>query len=277
MNEFVKSHGLGNSYIILEEAKINFELTPEKICQICSVDFGIGSDGILLKVPSTSADFGVRIFNPDGSEAEKSGNGVRIFGKYLYDRNYVTQKSFTLETLGGLVTIDVLEEIDGKANMLKAGMGKALFRTSLIPALFPTEEVIDQKLIIGGKTFRVNSVSMGNPHCVIFVDKLNAEEIKKFGPQLEINPAFPQKVNVQFARVISKNEVEILIWERGAGYTLASGSSSCAVVAIGHKTGRLGSNVQVKMPGGRLWVDIHADWNIDLTGPVEEVCFGTLL
>jgi len=276
MNTFVKSHGLGNAYLILDKAQSDFELTPQRIQRLCHPDFGIGSDGILLKVDSEQADFGLRIFNPDGSEAEKSGNGVRIFGKYLFDRNLTRGRKFSLETLGGRVDLEVLEALDERASLLRAGMGRAEFKTARIPANFMTPEVLDYPLIIKGKTLHVNSVSVGNPHCVVFLDDLRKADIRKYGPLLEVHPAFPNKVNVQFVRVISSSEVEMLIWERGAGYTLASGSSACAVAAIGHKRGMLGKDVILKMPGGTLQVQIGDDWHLDLIGPVEEICEGAI-
>ena len=276
MNEFVKSHGLGNEYIVLDSETINFQLTTDMIKILCNVHFGIGSDGILLKVPSEKAEFGLRIFNPDGSEAEKSGNGLRIFSKYLYDYKFATQKSFTIETLGGIVQSHVIDEKNEKAMMIKVDMGKAIFQSREIPVNSDLDLFFNQPLQVGNKQFNVNCVSVGNPHCVVIVDELNIEEIKTYGPLIENHPLFPNRINVQFVKPVSQDEVEILIWERGAGYTLASGSSSSAVATVVKKLGLVGNKIKVNMPGGVLHLEIDDAWNIQMTGPVMEVARGTL-
>lgn len=275
-NFFVKSHGLGNDYIVLNSEAIDFSLTPKAVIKICDIHYGIGSDGILLKVPSNKADFGLRIYNPDGSEAEKSGNGLRIFCKYLFDHGFTKNKIFTVDTLGGLVKAEILEFRNGKAYMIKMDMGKAVFISKDVPVNCSKTECIDEPLTIEGKEFRINCVSVGNPHCVVVMDKLDEEEIKKYGPYIEKHSMFPNKINVQFAKRISDNEAEILIWERGAGYTLASGSSSCAVACVLRKKGLAGDNITIKMPGGTLKISIDNSWNIQMTGPVEEIAMGVL-
>jgi len=275
-NFFVKSHGLGNDYIVLNETEISFDLSEQNIRLICDVHYGIGSDGILLKTGSNKADFGLRIFNPDGSEAEKSGNGLRIFSKYLYDYKHAQNKQFTIETPGGLVKSEVLEERNGKANLIKVDMGKVIFQSSLVPVNAPVDECFDFPVTIEGKTFLINCVSVGNPHCVIVTDHLDMDELMYFGPLLEKHPMFPNRINVQFAKVVSPSEVEILIWERGAGYTLASGSSSCAVAATVIKKGLTERDLIVKMQGGELKVSIDQDWDINMSGPVKEIATGQL-
>lgn len=276
MNTFIKAHGLGNSYIVFDQSNIDFEISAAKIRKICSTELGIGSDGVLLKVPSPHAEFGLRIFNPDGSEAEKSGNGIRIFGKYIYDYGFSNKDNFTIETLGGIVEVSILEKKKNKVSILTAAMGKANFDPQLIPVVLTGKSILKHKINLFEEEFEINCVSMGNPHCVILQDELDEEKIKKFGPLLENHPLFPSKINVQFARIISDQEAEILIWERGAGYTLASGSSSCAVAAVGHKLGLLKNKVNLLMPGGELQVEIKDDWSLFLTGPVEEICRGKL-
>lgn len=275
-NFFVKSHGLGNDYIVLNSDDITFELSNEKIVLICDYHFGIGSDGILLKVPSKKAEFGLRIFNPDGSEAEKSGNGIRIFAKYLYDYKYTTNKEFTIDTLGGIVRINVLEEKNGKAYMIEVDMGRANFKAPEIPVKFDKEECFGETLKIKDKEFLIHCVSVGNPHCTIIKDTLNLDEIKEYGTLIENHPMFPNRINVQFAKVLSQNEVEILIWERGAGLTLASGSSSSAVASVMVKKGLTNRDLTVKMMGGTLKLRIDEAWNIRLTGEVKEIAKGTL-
>ncbi len=275
-NHFVKSHGLGNDYIVLNEYEINFELTTEAIRKICDVHYGIGSDGILLKVPSYKANFGLRILNPDGSEAEKSGNGLRIFAKYLYDRKYTNDKIFTIETPGGVVRAEIIQEVKRKAKTIKVDMGKAIFTSREIPVNSPGFECLDEMLHLEYKDYLINCASVGNPHCVILKDELDENEIRQFGRYIENHSMFPNRINVQFAKVVSPGEVEILIWERGAGWTLASGSSSCAVAAVMVKKGLTGRNLTVKMPGGSLQIEIDDAWNIKMTGEVREIASGIL-
>lgn len=275
-NFFVKSHGLGNDYIVLNQSEIEFELTEKAIQKICDVHYGIGSDGILLKVPSLKANFGLRILNPDGSEAEKSGNGLRIFAKYLYDYKISKTPVFTIETAGGLVQAEVVEEVNGKAQSIKVDMGKAIFTSPEIPVNCKNPECIGETLHLEYKDYEISCVSVGNPHCVILAEDLDEKEVKTFGPQIENNPMFPNRINVQFAKVLSENEVEIMIWERGAGWTLASGSSSCAVASVMVKKGLMQPNLTVKMPGGSLKIEIDRLWNIRMTGAVREIANGKL-
>ncbi|NJK98003.1 MAG: diaminopimelate epimerase [Bacteroidales bacterium] len=276
-NFFVKGHGLGNEYIIFDEESIQFDLSKTVIQRLCNINFGIGSDGILLKVASSKADFGFRVFNPDGSEAEKSGNGLRIFCKFLYDYGYTTQKHFTVETKGGLVKANI-EKTDGrnKANTVTVDMGIPTFKTKEIPAIFPSEEIIAEKMGFGGREYEINCVSVGNPHCTIITDSLDINELKSIGSIIENHSMFPNRINVQFAKINNRNEVEILIWERGAGFTLASGSSSCAVSSVLYKRGLIDNKVTIKMLGGELTIAIQDDWNIRMTGSVRQICEGTL-
>jgi len=259
---YVKSHGLGNDYIVIDPAKVPFAITPEAVRLICDRHLGVGSDGILLVAPGNGADFGVRVFNPDGSEAEKSGNGARIFAKFLRDHGYTDKDRFTLDTLGGRVSC-ALEHEDGRVARVTVDMGKARFDTL---------DSID----VDGRRLEVTSVSLGNPHCVVIVPDLAKIDVHALGPKIERHPAFPKRTNVQFAEVVSRSEVQILIWERGAGYTLASGSSSCAVVAACQRKGLTGRDVTVSMPGGQLAVTIAHDGEIRMRGPVEEICTGDL-
>lgn len=275
-NFFVKSHGLGNDYVVLNQERINFELTEKAIIKICDVHYGIGSDGILLKVPSSKADFGLRILNPDGSEAEKSGNGLRIFAKYLYDYKFTIEKIFTIETPGGIVRAEIVEEKNEKALTIKVDMGKAIFNSKDIPVNCENENCINETLHLEYKDYQVSCVSVGNPHCVVLKEELDEKEIKTFGPQIENNKMFPNRINVQFAKVISPNEVEVIIWERGAGWTLASGSSSCAVASVVVKMGLTEHDLSIKMPGGNLAIEIDENWNLKMTGEVREIASGIL-
>lgn len=275
-NFFIKSQGLGNEYIIIDEKNITFPLTQKAIQKICNVNFGIGSDGILIKTNSDSADIGLKIFNPDGSEAEKSGNGLRIFCKYIYDYKIIPHKEFTVETKGGKVRANIQETIHDRASLITVDMGKAIFSSKQIPTSFNSEEVQDEIILIDDKKFVINCVSVGNPHCVIIKDELDVREIKKYGPKIENYSKFPNRINVQFAKIISRDEIQILIWERGAGFTLASGSSSCAVASVLRKKELINNKVTVKMPGGELNIEINDTWDIRMTGEVRQICEGTL-
>ncbi|MEL7588861.1 MAG: diaminopimelate epimerase [Prolixibacteraceae bacterium] len=273
-NFFVKSHGLGNDYLVVNSRDIGFELTEKNIQKICDVHYGLGSDGILALVETPKADFGLRILNPDGSEAEKSGNGLRIFAKYLFDHGYTRARSFSIDTPGGVVSAEVIETEKEKARTIRIDMGKPIFEPEKIPVKSQQSECLDEELKLNGRNYLINCVSVGNPHCVILKKELVPEEIREYGPQIENHPMFPNRINVQFARVVSPELVEILIWERGAGYTLASGSSSSAVAAMMVKKGLTNRKVTISMPGGELKLEIDPDWQIHMTGEVREIATG---
>lgn len=275
-NSFVKMHGLGNEYIVLDSTNIDFRLTRQAIIRLCNIHFGIGSDGIVLRVPSARADFGFRVYNPDGSEAEKSGNGLRILCKYLYDYGHATTRQFSLETMTDIVFADIVKEEKGKATLIRLDMGKAIFSSRDIPVNSDQPEFIGQKIMAGDREFEVNCVSVGNPHCVVIKQELDENEIRTYGPLLENHPLFPNRINVQFARILSDHDAEILIWERGAGYTLASGSSSCAASSILVKRGLIKGDLTMHMQGGTLKIQIDKNWNIQMTGEVREIAQGVL-
>jgi diaminopimelate epimerase len=275
MNQFVKSHALGNDYIVLEEARLSLPLTPGAVRLICDPHHGIGSDGILLLTAGTEADFGLRIFNPDGSEAEKSGNGLRILAKFLADHGYTTKREFTVSTPGGTVTAR-LHEDQGRVTAIAVDMGRATFVSSEIPVAGQRREVVQEILGVGDERVAITAVSVGNPHCVIFTPVLDPEAVRRLGPKIERHQSFPNRINVQFARVLARDRVSILIWERGAGFTLASGSSACAVAAASVKNGLTDRRVTVQSPGGELTVGVTENWDLTLTGPASEICAGTL-
>ena len=273
-NWFVKGHGLGNDYLVVEPKDLSFKLTVAAVRAICDRHTGVGSDGILALVPSRRADFGVRIFNPDGSEAEKSGNGLRILSRFLYDHRHTRKRNFTIETRGGVARAS-LQMRRGRVADITVDVGRATFHSDAIPVAGPSREVLDEPLAVDGETIRVTAVSVGNPHCVVFVDALDVSQLRRLGPPLETHPAFPRRTNVQMAKVLAPDRLEILIWERGAGETQASGTSAGAVAAAAARLGRAGRRVTVSMPGGQLGVTIDADWTVHLTGPAEEVYAGT--
>jgi len=237
----------------------------------------VGSDGILLLVPTTRADFGLRILNPDGSEAEKSGNGLRIFAKYLWDQGYATKERFTVDTRGGLVEC-LCHVRDGRMGFVTVEMGKATFHAPEVPMRGPDADAVGVPLSLpDGTKLTVTAVSVGNPHCVVFTDTLDEPTVKRLGPMIENHAAFPNRINVQFARRLAPDAIEIMIWERGAGWTLASGSSSCGAASAAVRNGHCQhGHVKVSMPGGQLGVDVRPDWSLRLQGAVELVCHGTL-
>jgi diaminopimelate epimerase len=272
---FVKAHGLGNDYLVLEEAALTFPLTLAAIRLLCHRHYGVGSDGILLATKSHAADFGLRIFNPDGSEAEKSGNGLRIYARYLAEAGHARADTFTVETKGGVVRAALRREA-GRITGVTVDMGRASFLSREIPVSGPSREVVQEPLEVDGEILTVTCVSVGNPHCVVLAEALDPARVRRLGPKVEHHPAFPNRINVQFARVLARGQVAILIWERGAGYTLASGSSACAVAAACRKNGLADERVAVQMPGGTLDVQVGPDFSLRMTGPAEPVCVGTL-
>lgn len=274
MVPFVKGHGLGNDYLVLAEWDLPQPLDAPAARLLCHRHFGVGSDGILLATSRTEP-YGLRIVNPDGSEAEKSGNGLRIFAKYLADHGLATNDAFTISTPGGEARAQLHREA-GRVVSVTVDMGRATFDAPAIPMLGPPREVVDEALQVGERTVRVTAVSVGNPHCVLFVDRLDEADLHELGPRLERHPAFPRRTNVQLARLTGRDRVEVLVWERGAGATLASGSSSCAVAAAAVRRGLADRRVAVHLPGGRLDVEVADDYALRLTGPVEEVFEGAL-
>jgi diaminopimelate epimerase len=273
--KFTKYHALGNDYLVLDpkDQDQSVALTPEQIKTICDRHYGIGSDGILFgPLPSTKASFSLRIFNPDGSEAEKSGNGLRIFCRYLWDRKLVGGSIFSVETKGGVVQAQILTH--GK--LVRVEMGIVSFRSEDIPVAGPSREVLREQVTVDDRTFQFCGATIGNPHCVILLDDVSPSLAKQYGPLLEVHPLFPNRANVQFVKVLDRKNIRIEIWERGAGYTLASGSSSCASAAIACKLGFCESTMTVHMPGGEIEVSMDAAFRIVMTGPVTRVAKGHL-
>ncbi len=276
-NSFFKGHGLGNDYIALDPKHLTFTLTPGTIRAICDRHWGVGSDGILALTPSRKADFGLRIFNPDGSEAEKSGNGLRIFGCFLYATRKTRRRSFSVETKGGLAHVELDVDRKGQVKGATVDMGRASFHPHDLPCTIKARELIQQPIKAVGESLRFTGVSVGNPHCVIFQDaggQWTREALLRMGPALETHPTFPKHTNVQLAVPTGPHTVSILIWERGAGETQASGSSACAVACAGVRLGLVKSPVKVVAPGGKLDITVDARYNLTMKGPVAEVYQG---
>jgi diaminopimelate epimerase len=274
--EFAKYHALGNDYIVIDPQRLGARLTPPRIRAICDRHTGVGSDGILACTAAPAADFGLRIFNPDGSEAEKSGNGVRIFARFLYDFGYTRKTNLSIATKGGRVQAELTVR-RGRVERIRVAMGRATFASGDIPMRGPHREVIDEPLTVARRAWRVTCVSVGNPHCVIFVRRLRAEDLRTFGPLIERHPQFPQRINVQLARVRSRRRIDALVWERGAGETMASGSSSCAIVAAAYRRRLVDARVAVHMPGGRLDIEVGPGLELHMAGPATPLYRGRLL
>ncbi len=272
--KFYKYHALGNDYIVIDPADFGPGFTEHQIKVICHRNFGIGSDGILYgPLPSDKGEFGLRIYNPDGSEAEKSGNGLRIFSRYLWDMKKVSDKPFTIDTPGGLVESKVMD--NGKR--ITVEMGRITFTSNEIPVAGEPRQVIQEPIEALDRTFTFCAASIGNPHCVVPLDEISKELAVKYGPVLETHKMFPNKINVQFLKVLDRNNIQIEIWERGAGYTLASGSSSSAAASVAHKLGLCDNDITVHSPGGVLSIKISEDFDIVMTGPVTRIGEGVIV
>lgn len=270
---FHKYHAFGNDMLVLNPATFDMPLSPEVIRLLCHRHFGLGADGICHGPLPGGPPWRMRFFNPDGSESGKSGNGLRIFARYLWDHGYAVTTQFQIAV--GADTVDAVIE-DTPARTITTGMGQLSFQSTNIPLAGPPREAVNEPLEIGGRVWRFTGVSLGNPHCVIFGEEISAETARQMGPLIETHPLFPQRTNVQWARVVDEHTLEIQIWERGAGYTLASGSSASAAAGAAVKTGRCASPVRMQMPGGAARVAISPEWGVTLTGQVEAVYNGAL-
>lgn len=265
---FYKYHGLGNDYLVYDSEKNKYELSKEEVKKICHRNYGLGSDGILIGPIDCGNGIGVKIYNPDGSEAEKSGNGVRIFSKYLRDAGYVKDKELKLHTLGGDVYV---KYNNAEGSNMTVSMGAVKFDRTSVGAVGTPDELVNIPLYFGSEKYMCTCVSIGNPHCVIPLPDTSKEKVCEIGRLSETAAYFPNRINTQIVKVLNRNNIQIEIYERGAGYTLASGSSSCAAAAAVYRLGLVDSNVSVHMPGGVLQIEIDADYNIRMTGDVVYV------
>ena len=266
--QLVKYHGLGNDYLVLDPNKNEIRLQERHIVRLCRRNIGVGADGILYGPLMENGKIYVQIFNPDGSEAERSGNGVRIFAKYLLDEHYVEHKEFSLMTKAGAVMIDFLTE-DG--SRMRVNMGKAQFSGGVIRTLYSEDEIVNEPLIFHGQLYNATCVSMGNPNCVIMMEEVSARKAKELGPYVENAAYFPNRINMQLCHVMDRSHVQVEIYERGAGYTLASGTGACAAASAAYRLGLVDDKVFVKMPGGELVIEIMPDMTVYLTGDVEKI------
>lgn len=275
---FTKMHGIGNDFIMLDALK---EAPSEEQLPVLSKrfndrKFGIGGDGLILVLPSKIADFKMRMFNPDGSESEMCGNGIRCFAKFVYDRKLVAEPQVKVETLAGIKTLKMLLR-GGKVEAVRVDMGvPALLRSEIPMKGDDNERVIGETLKVEGQKFEITAVSMGNPHVIIFENNIEAFPLSRFGPLIENHRSFPQRTNVHFVKVCGPGEIVVRTWERGAGETLACGTGACATVVacvLNKKTNRA---VDVHLPGGDLRIEWMGDDRVMMTGPAEEVFEGEI-
>jgi diaminopimelate epimerase len=272
---FTKMHGCGNDYVYVDCVRQPPPRDPPALSRAVSDrHFGVGADGLILICPSERADARMRMYNADGSEAEMCGNGVRCVAKYVYDHGLARKPVLTVETGRGVLTLE-LEVAGGKVQQVRVDMGEPIVQAERIPTALAGNPPLDVPLEVGGQTLKVTCVSMGNPHCITFVDEITDAQVLGLGPQAERHPAFPRRTNVEFARVNRPDDVTVRVWERGSGETLACGTGACAVAVAGALTGRTRRRVTAHLPGGDLqlyWSE--SDNHVYMTGPAVEVFSG---
>lgn len=275
--DIIKMHGLGNDFICLDHFLFPPEMDyPETARRLCHRQFGVGGDGLIVILSSDKADARMRIFNPDGSEPEMCGNGIRCFARYIYDAGYVKKNCLTVETLAGILTVE-LNISDGRVMGITVNMGEPKLSPADIPVIAGSDLVVEKEIEVCGRQLTFTAVSMGNPHCVIFCKDFNKLDFETLGPALENHYLFPKKTNVEFVRVDSPYEITVKVWERGAGPTLACGTGACAAVVAGVLEGRTDRKVTVHLPGGDLFIEWYEDNQVYMTGPAAYVFRGSLI
>lgn len=275
--KFTKMHGLGNDFVLIDCLEQEIENPSQLAQEMCDRNFGIGADGLILILPSelAEADYRMRIFNSDGSEPQMCGNGIRCFAKYLYQNELTDKIKLNIETLAGIIRPELILK-DGTIELVKVDMGEPILRRSEIPMLGEDkEQVIKEELIVGTETFEVTTVSMGNPHCVIFVDDIEEIELTNWGSQIETHKLFPEDINVEFIEVLNQEEIEMRVWERGAGITLACGTGACASTVASILNGYTNRKITVHLAGGDLVIEWSESNNrVYMSGPATEVFVG---
>lgn len=275
MLNFTKMQGLGNDYVYIDATRANMENPGELSKYISDRHFGVGSDGLILICPSDKADFRMRMFNSDGSEAEMCGNGIRCVGKFVYDKKLTDRTLVTIETKAGIKVLK-LNVKDEKVDTVRVDMGTPILESEKIPVI--TDEKIAQNLKLNAldKSFNFTCVSMGNPHAVTIVDNVSDFDVKKYGSILEINEVFPNKTNVEFVEIKDPENIKMRVWERGTGETLACGTGACASVVACNLNGLTKNNVNVELLGGNLNIELGEDNHVYMTGPAVTVFEGEL-
>lgn len=277
MMEFTKMHGLGNDFVVVYGEQELPSDASERAVKLCNRFFGIGADGLVYILPSTKADFMMRIMNSDGSEAEQCGNAIRCVAKYVYDHGHIDREEITIETIGAGVQQVRLTVQDGQVSSVRVDMGEPVLNGLSVPTLIDLHPVVNHPIEVDGRDFRFTAVSMGNPHCVIYVDDAINFDLGVWGPKLEVHPLFPRKINVEFATVNSRGQVDMRVWERGAGPTLACGTGACATLVSSVLNGLTDRSATISLKGGDLFIEWdESDNHVYMTGPAEVVYAGTL-
>ncbi|MCR2804908.1 diaminopimelate epimerase [Paenibacillus soyae] len=274
---FTKMHGLGNDFIVVAGKQSLPDNAAELALRLCNRFFGIGADGLVYILPSEKADFRMRIINSDGSEAEQCGNAIRCVAKYVYDNGMTGNEEITVETLGAGVQKVQLTVADGKVQTVRVDMGEPILKGLQVPTTVDAERVIEHPIEVDGREFKFTAVSMGNPHCVIYVDDAVSFDLETWGPKLETHPMFPRKINVEFVTVNSRTQADMRVWERGAGPTLACGTGACATLVASVLTGGTDRTATISLKGGDLLIEwSEEDNHVYMTGPAAEVFRGSL-
>lgn len=274
--KFTKMHGLGNDYVYVNCFEEKIDNPPAVARFVSDRHFGIGSDGLIMINPSKTADFEMEMYNADGSRGEMCGNGIRCVAKYVYDYGLTDKTQISVETLGGIKYLDLTVE-DGKVSLVKVDMGKPELEADLIPIISEREQVIDEPIEVDGKEYHMTGVSMGNPHAVIYVDDVKGLDLEKIGPKFENHERFPKRINTEFVHCIDRQTVEMRVWERGSGETLACGTGACAVAVFSILNNLTDTQVTVKLLGG----DLQIEWDrekdrVFMTGPATVVFDGVI-
>lgn len=275
---FVKMHGIGNDFPVFDHTRPgapSIEQIEAAAVRLCDRRFGIGGDGTISILPSETADFAMRMFNPDGSEAEMCGNGIRCFAKYVYDFGLTDKTELSVETLAGIMVV-ILTIEDGQVAQVRVDMGEPRLERAQLPMEGPSGQVLHEALKLDGELLYITGVSMGNPHIVFFPEQATDELILRVGPKLETHPAFPKRTNVHAAQLVGRDELVMKIWERGAGPTLACGTGACAVGVAAHLNGLTGRDVLIHLPGGDLRIQWGIDNHVYMTGSATTVYSGTV-
>ena len=275
--KFTKWQGIGNDFVIVNGFQERIEDYPQKAIEICDRHFGIGADGLVIALPSEIADFRMRIFNSDGSEAEMCGNVTRCFARYVYENGLTTKTELSIETLAGIIRPKLIFE-EGQIRAVCVDMGEPRLKRGEIPMTGNAEEqALNLPLVVGNTTYDITCVSMGNPHCIIFTDEVEELDLQALGRPIEIHPLFPRKTNVEFVKVIDRNTLRMRVWERGAGITLACGTGTCATVVAAVLNNKTEREVKVHLDGGDLFIEWRSDNHVYKTGPAVEVFRGEYL
>jgi diaminopimelate epimerase len=275
--KFTKMHGIGNDYVYINCFEEKVEKPEELVKFISNRHFGVGSDGLVLILPSSEADFRMRMFNPDGSEAQMCGNAIRCVGKYVYDNSMTNKKTLSIETLAGIKVLELITDKNNKVAMAKVDMGEPILNARDIPVDSDIGLFVNQPLQDLGKEYRVTCVSMGNPHAVIYVENVSGFPVEKVGPEIEKHPLFPERINAEFVEVINAKRLKMRVWERGTGETMACGTGACAVLVASSLTGVSERKATVELLGGNLDIEWNESNNrVYMTGPAALVFTGEL-